>query len=714
MLGLFLSFTIAQANPLLSQVPAARQSWPLSFELNQGQSAADVKFLSHGSAWSLFLTSEEAVMALGKEDAGSEIVRMKFQGATAAPFIQGLDALKTGVNYLIGADPRSWKRNVPNYSRVKYHGLYPKTDLVFYGNESRLEYDFVLQPGADPASIQLAFSGPPEIRISDRGDLVLKLERGALQFHKPVVYQESNRTKTMVEGAYRLLSSNLVGFQIGNYDPALPVVIDPIASYSTFLGAAAFDEGNAIAADKFGNAYIAGQTNASDFPTKNPYDPTLNGCCDIFVTKLNKTGTSQIYSTYIGGNDSENALSIAVDGAGNVYITGYTGSQDFPHSGNAYDTTFNGPINDIFVLKLDPTGSSLLYSTYFGGSDDAPFETGMGVKPAFGKIYITGYTTATNLPLKNAYQSDQPGEDAFVAAFNPGSSGEKSLVWSTYFGGNGTDDGWAIAARKTAAGGMVVITGNTSSTDLPLKKEIQGNQPGVDAFIARFSPNGSLLYSTYYGGDGLDMAFAIVLDAAGRAYVTGTTLSTDLIISTGAYDETCGDDGLCGGGGNAFALKLDDSGSLMAATYLGGSSGYVQGRGIALHPGGAVLIAGTTLDPALPVTPDAFDPSCGADGACDTGLCSGNACEDVFLTALKPGFTKVLYTTYVGGAGQDMNTGGNVIATNTKGRIFLTGRTTSIDFPSFPANVFDPECGSDGTCNSESDAFVFQMVPGTP
>lgn len=672
---------------------------PMSFEVNRGQAPADVRFVSRGIGYTVYLTGSSALLTLQTpEKAQTATVGMEIAGANRDPKVAALDELATRSNYLLGVDPRGWRTDVPNYARVKYHEVYPGIDLEYYGNHQQLEYDFALAPGADPDLITLRFTGVDSMRVDERGNLVLSAAGKELQFIEPFVYQLRHGKREQIAGAYRLLGASDVGFEIGPYDPLRSLVIDPVALvYSSFLGDEAFDTGHGIAVDKSGSAYVVGQTNSAAYPLKGPYDSTLSGCCDIVVTKLDSKGTSILYSTFLGGSSSDNGYSIGVDSNGRAFLTGYTSSTDFPVTPSAFDQTYNGSATDVVVVELNASGSALLYSTFLGGTTGN--QVGLGIAGAGDIVFVTGYTAASDFPLKNQAQNDKAGEDAFVAAFNVTGAGVKSLLWSTYLGGNGTDDGNAIATRN---GTRVWVTGNTSSTDFKTKKDFQQNQPGTDAFLTLFNGNGQILKSSYLGGNGLDTGFGVALDSAGNAYVTGVTDSTNFPFTAGAFDATC----CTGGFANAFVTKVDSFFVPSRSTYLGGSDGYQHGRGITVHPTGNVVVAGYTVATDFPVTPDAYDSDCGSDGACDPGACLGLACTDVFLSVLSADLKNLVYSTYFGGSGGDENTGGNVVAVGPGGGICLTGTTDAGDFPHAPATVFDALCGNDGSCNSEKDGFV--------
>ncbi len=410
---------------------------PLHFEANQGQTDSEVKFLSRGKGYTLFLTPTEAVLSLRKTmkvdkeiipsvdevgDPGTRTstVRMKLIGADRDPKITGLEELPGRANYFIGSDPTKWRTDVPLYAKVKYKGVYPGIDLVYYGNQRQLEYDFVVAPGADPDVIHLGFEGSDHIRIDVSGDLVLETAAEEIRMRKPLVYQSVDDVRQEIAGEYVLLGQMEVGFQVGLYDAAQPLVIDPVLGYSTYHGGSGSDEGSGIAVDGSGNAYVTGGTKSTDFPTANALQPNFGGDRDVVVMKLSADGASLVYSTYLGGSGEDEGARIAVDESGSAYLTDVTDSMNFP-TANALQPTFGGNW-DAFVTKLSADGTSLVYSTYLGGSssegDPAVNEFLMGIAvDGSGNAYLSGWTDATDFPTANALQAVFGGgdRDALVA-----------------------------------------------------------------------------------------------------------------------------------------------------------------------------------------------------------------------------------------------------------------------------------------------------------
>jgi hypothetical protein len=583
---------------------------PLSFEVNQGQTAAQVDFLSRGSGYALFLTPTETVLSLqkpapavgdGAAAPDPAVLHSRFVGANPQPQVVGLDQLAGTSNYCIGNDPSQWQTDIANYGRVEYHNLYPGVDLVFYGNQRQLEYDYVVAPGTDPGVIKLAIDGAESMTLDDQGDLVLHTSGGDILEHAPVVYQDSGGVRQPISGQFVLEGDGQVGFALGAYDHSQPLVIDPVLSYSTYLGGTNSDACSGIAVDSAGNAYVTGYTESSDFPTTpGAVQTSYGGGQDAFVTKLNSTGTALVYSTYLGGTGDAVGWGIAVDTADNAYVTGYTSSTDFPTTPGALQTTYGGVNSyDAFVTKLNPTGTALVYSTYLGGTG---LEYGYGIAvDSAGNAYVTGHTESTDFPTTpGAVQTSYGGLDAFVTKLNPTGT---ALVYSTYLGGNSGDGGYSIAVDSAD---NAYVTGYTWSTDFPTTPgAVQTSYGGgQDAFVTKLNPTGTaLVYSTYLGGTSSDLGRGIAVDAAGNAYVTGQTGSTDFPTTPGAVQTSYS------GGQDAFVTKLNPTGTaLVYSTYLGD---YSDGYGIAVDTAGNAYVTGYTSSTDFPTTPGAYQTAFG-------------------------------------------------------------------------------------------------------
>ena len=435
----------------------------LSFEANRGQTAPQVRFLSHGQGYSLFLTDSEAVLTLARPPASTrvkqrsslpapknlqsrtDLIRMRLAGASSVAHVAGTDPLPGKVNYFIGNDPNNWQSNVPTYEKVKYTGVYPGIDLTYYGNQRQLEYDFTLAPGADAKPLRVQFDGAGKVKLQPDGDLDVSGKYGALTFHKPVVYQIVDGRRKSVDGSFQVVAKNTVGFHLGDYDHSRELVIDPIVAYSTYLGGSINDLITTLAVDADGHAYVAGFTSSPNFPVK---DPALQTSGYNFVSKLNAAGDHLLYSTYFNRDstspyDMPSIAQIVVDADENLYITGYSNNPDFPTTPGAYQRTVNAPQGTAFVTKLDPTGSTLLYSTFIGGTGVGCQATGIAVDSG-GNTYITGNTGAspdsnsafpvTPGAYRTTFGTDPPDSgvpEGFVTKLNPSGT---ALVYSTYLG----------------------------------------------------------------------------------------------------------------------------------------------------------------------------------------------------------------------------------------------------------------------------------------
>jgi hypothetical protein len=657
---------------------------------------------------------------------------MKLVGANPRAKVTGLDQLPGKSNYFIGNDPKKWRTNVPNYAKVRYANVYPGVDLVYYGNQGQLEYDFVVQPGSDPRQIALDVGvglAPPErapqahdrapegqsaidnrkssmprpLRIAANGDLVVGTDGGKVIFHKPVVYQPETNDRQMtkdqgrgtkdggkhfVDGRYVLRSDQSVAFQVASYDFAKPLVIDPVLAYSTYLGGSSFEEGFGIAVGVSGSAYITGDTFSSDFPTTpGAFQTISDGSQNAFVVKLNSSGSALVYSTYLGGSDDDEGDGLAVDASGNAYVTGGTWSSDFPTTPGAFQTTLKG-LENAFVTKLNATGSALVYSTYLGGSvggsgGGSGIDEGRGIAVGVsGSAYITGDTDSSDFPTTpGAFQAIFGGfDDAFVVKLNPSGS---ALVYSTYLGGSDDDEGDGLAVD---ASGNAYVTGSTDSSDFPTTPGAFQDPANQGAFVTKLNAAGSaLVYSTSSIGGG-----GIALDASGNAYVTGYTNSSNFPTTPGSFQITYG------GSFDAFVSKLNTAGSaLLYSTYLGGS-GFELGLGIAVDASGNADVTGTTGSNDFPTTPGAFQTTCGGGSCYD---------EHAFVTKLNAAGSALLYSTYLGGSESDgiPTDRGRAVAVDASGSAYVTGFTQSSNFPVTP--------GAFQTSYGGGDAFAAKIGP---
>jgi Bacterial Ig-like domain (group 3)/Beta-propeller repeat/Dockerin type I domain len=659
---------------LLNATGALQQAYgqlPLSFEANAGQTASQVQYLSHGSGYALFLTENSAILSLthaSASAAGSKsppanstgvALAMNLVGANPHATVAGLDQQSGITNYFIGNNPSQWHTGIANYAKVEYKSVYSGINLVYYGNQQQLEYDFVVAPGANPNNIQLKFQGANSISLDAQGDLVLHTDSGDVLQHAPVIYQVVGGVRQMVAGRFVLGPQDRVSFHVGPYNASLPLTIDPVLSYSTFLGGNTYDAGTGIAVDGSDNAYVTGYTLSTDFPTVTGAFQSSNVGYDAFVTELNPSGTALVYSTYLGGSSTDEAYGIAVDGSGNAFVTGQTNSTDFPTTSGAFQTSLGGNQN-AFVTELNASGSALVYSTYLGGSS---FDTGNGIAvDNSDNAYVIGATLSNNFPTTSgAFQPNWSGnEKAFITKLNATGT---ALVYSTYLGGSSTDAGEAIAVDGS---GNTYVTGFTNSTDFPTSsgafQTSHASDGGyTDVFVSKLNASGaSLVYSTYLGGNHADTGYAIAVDGSGDAYVTGSTASTNFPTTAGAFQTSYG-----GGILDAFVTKLNADGTgLVYSTYLGGSN-EDRGFGIALNASGNAFITGDTQSTNFPTTAGAFQTSYG-----------GN--DDAFVTALSSSGAALAFSTYLGGNNTDVGQG---IAVDGSGDAYVTGATYSTGFP---------------------------------
>ncbi len=601
---------------------------------------------------------------------------MKLEGANPNPKIVGLKMQPGKVNYFASKDPAHYHTHIPTYEQVKYQDVYPGIDMIFYGNQQQLEYDFVLSPDADPTSINLDIEGIEEMEVDAQGNLMLHTLDGEIRLCKPFVYQEKDSSKQKISSRYIIKNGCQVGFELGNYDVSNPLVIDPVLEYSTYLGGSNDSFGQKTVVDDAGNAYITGRTSSLDFPTKDALQPTYGGGSDdAFIIKINAEGSAVIYSTYLGGSGNDRGRAIAIDSAGNAYVTGRTNSLDFPLQ-NPLQPVYGGGDFDGFISKLNADGSALIYSTYFGGSGTGDVR-GIAVDAA-GNAYVSGRTNSLDFPVVNAIQPTYGGDpfDGFVVKINADGS---AFIFSTYLGGNGDDDASDIAIDQD---NNVYITGLTTSTNFPLANPLQSTLKGAqDIFISKIAANGSsFIYSTYLGGSNVERGRDIAVDTDGNAYITGNTNSLDFPIKD-ALQPTYG-----GGSEDAFVTKINaDGSSLVYSTYLGGS-GEDRGRGIALGPGNTAYVTGFTSSTDFPLVNPIQDTLKGT--------------LDAFITKISPDGSMLLYSTYLGGSG---GTGDSRdIAVDAEGSSYITGFTDSDDFP-VTENAFQPEIAG-GT-----DAFIAKI-----
>jgi hypothetical protein len=592
---------------------------------------------------------------LEKDSVVHEVLTATFVGASPDPQVIGQGSLDYKCNYFIGNEPPKWRTDVPNFSAVVYKDIYPGIDLKYYGNgDGKIEYDFIIQPGADPRQIAIRYEGADDVCVDELGQLVVVTKWGRITERAPLVWQVVDGDIQEVGAKYTLSDDRTFGFKLDiGYEPEFAVVVDPVLSYSTYLNGDGQDFGSGIGLDSTGAVYVGGNTNSTDFPVQNPFQGTKQTMDDAFVTKLNPAGNGLVYSTYIGGNGDDYTYGLAVDQGGHAYIVGQTRSFNFPTQ-NSYQESNHG-IANVFITKLSTGGNSLSYSTYLGG---AYVDEGRGVAvDKNGNAYVTGWTRSTNFPLKNPVQPVGTGESAFITKL--GAAGD-SLVYSSRLNGNNWADAFGIAIDKH---GNAYITGETPATNYPTVNAFQGSNGGGlwDGFVTKINSSGSaLVFSTYLGGNDQDCGYGIAVDTNCNVYITGETASTNFPKQNAIYST------YQSGIFDAFVTKLDSAGNtLHYSTFLGGSDRDI-GWAIAVDVDGSTYVTGLTNSANFPV----LNPY----QSTNQGLFS----SDVFVAKLTPGGTQLVYSTYLGGSKNDIARG---IAVDGVGHAYVTGETDSPNFP---------------------------------
>jgi hypothetical protein len=595
-----------------------------------------------------------------------------------------MDPLASKSHYFLGQDRQKWKTGISHYSKVHYEEVYPGVDVVYYGNQGLLEYDYIIAPGADPSVIKLEFDGIDKLEIGLDGDLVASFPAGQFRLYKPHVYQiDSGGSPRAVSSSYSIRERSQVGFELGDFDASLPLVIDPVLSYSTYLGGSEDDWGLGVAVDTEGNAFVVGATDSANFPTSN--QGASSGGTDIFITKLNPAGNGLIYSVYLGGSAAEIGRDVVLDPSGNACVLGGTRSANFPITPGALQTTLHGA-SDAFVVKLSADGSQLLYSTYLGGSGEEGFEGGSIAVDADGQAYITGTTDSLDFPTSRVtYQRAYGGgaSDAFVSKLSADGS---RLVYSTYLGGFDLDQGHGITVDS---GGRTYVTGRTRSPNFVLHNAFQTFRRSVldDAFVTKFNISGDLVtYSTFLGGSGTEVGYAIANDAFGNTFVAGETDSSNFPTTPDAIKTEHSEVDTDG-----FVTKLKTTSaredSLAGSTYFGGS-GNDSIRDIAVNPAGVIYFTGTADSVDFPVR-----------NAAQSSF--GGGTTDGVASKLSSDVKRIIYSTYLGGSEADS---GVAIALAPASSAIVAGITESGNFPTASA--------SQAARAGKKDAFVTLIPPG--
>jgi hypothetical protein len=640
----------APGDSLRAAVDGAFGRTPLAFEPNVGQTDAAVDFLVRRPGYALFLTPAEAVFAF-ETVGGDRVLRVRLDGARRDAAAAGEVPLAGRVNYLIGNDPAAWRTDVPTWGRVRYAAVYPGVDLVWYGNGNELEYDFVVAPGADPSAIRLVFDGAAGAKLAENGDLLLEVGGREVRQTRPVIWQETAAGRREVEGGYALEAGAAVRFDVGAYDRSLPLVIDPVLVYGTFLGGTSADGVEDVAVDGSGNAYATGETNSPNFPTDGGVPINApKGQRDVFVTKLNTDGDDTVYSTYIGGSGLDRAFGIAVDDLGRAHVTGSTESTNFPTAAPAGGTILQpakapNATRDGFVFQLNPNGNTVRFGTYLGGDN---VDSGVHIAlNAGGDVWVAGdlESDAANLGFTPPAGALQParggGRDGFVARFQ--SNGD--LEWFTYFGGSFFDEALNVAVDDD---GNSYVTGVTSSSNLFSSQADQtfatfdaAGEGASDGFIVKLGPDGDdLIHGSFLGGTEDETGHGVAIDADGNAYVTGSTTSADFpTAGTPFQGANAGDPILTM---DAFVTKVNAAGdALVYSTYLGGTANDV-GMEIGVDPCGRAFVVGTTDSGDFPTANSFHDY---------------DALNDAFVTGLGVNGSGLTFSTFLGNLNDEQGNG---------------------------------------------------------
>jgi len=668
-------------------IPRAKKllgSLPIVFEPNAGRWDSKVKFSANTADYRVLLSASGVEFTSNGDR--SRAVSISPLNANPDAQLSGDGALPFRTNYFLGSHKETWRTGVANYSRVRYTQVYPGVDLVYYGSNQDLEYDFVVHPGADPSRIRLKFQGVKTMSLNAAGDLIVDSGFSRLVQRRPLVYQDDPVSgRREIRGQFKQLAKNVIGFALDPYDRSRALTIDPVLTYSTLFGGSGPDRVTAALVDRSGNVFLTGYVGARDINATSAFPTDPIGDYDIFLARIDPRASgaaSLTYFTYIGGSGADLPTAIAQDNAGNVYLTGSTTSINFPLAGGGPQNSLNQGVigaaatlpTDAFVTMIHPASSgldALFFSTYLGGAA-ADIAYGIAIDSQ-NSIYIVGSTKSSDdtttadinegFPVTDAaYQkvSYGPG-DAFIAKIVPSAS--PSLVFSSYLGGEQSDEGRTIAVSPS---GAVYIAGITYSAGLPQAGRpyrVTGGGNG-DLFVAQLdltkSGEATLIYMTFLGGNGFESITKMTLDSADRVLVTGYTLSPDFPVTANAYQSRL--PGIASPFVTRLDLKQPGQAGLSYSTFLGGSNGDVP-YDIALDAAGSVYLTGYTVSTDFPVTPDALQSALGG------GI-------NVFIAKLKIGETgpsTLQYSTFVGQTGVNV---GYAIAVSADGKtIYVAGQT---------------------------------------
>jgi hypothetical protein len=659
-LGVLAALAAAAAGALPAPSGIELDRLPLRFEANQGQLGGDILFVARGPGFSVALTRQGAVLTLSglarrtAQDpapdgpAKARTVEIGLVGADPQARVRGEAPSPAHANYFLGSDPSRWRSGVPIYGEVRYAAVYPGIDLVFHGRNGRLEYDFVVAPGADPQAIELRVRGADRVGLDADGALAMSLAGRALLQPRPVIYQETAFGRTPVAGGYAVIGGSggdgeRVRFVLADYDRARPLVIDPTFAFVSYFGGEQIEEAFGVGHDSAGNVWVSGLTASPDLPLAAPLDGAYGGAGDAFLTKFSPKG-EMLVATYLGGSSFDQSWALTVDKANNLYVVGDTKSTDFPVVGGL-QKSLHGE-RDAWIAKLDPTGSHILFSTFLGGSGiEFAYAIDLDAK---GAMFVSGETESPDFPTGAA--AAQPayggGTDGFVVKLNADAT---ALLYSTYLGGANFERAWGV---RIDAKGRAYVGGQTASPNFPVVKAFQDRYSGgtSDAFMTALSADGAhFLYSTLCGGTSTDQTFGVAVDAQGNARYTGHAGNATFPVKKAIQSH------FGGGDSDAFIVALSPTGALQYSTFVGGSLADAA-FGIALDGRGNVYITGQTESPDYPVR-HAEQPHLG-------GL------RDGFLTKLRSDGKVYVFSTFFGGPTIDE---GVAVDVDARGQAFIAG-----------------------------------------
>jgi hypothetical protein len=689
--GCLLPASLAVASPPANKLAPRAQGSPalhreaihkmgkaaLYFEPNQGQADPSVRFIAKGGGFTVYLTGTEAIFVNSNTRTP---VRLQFLGAAAGGKVEPGAAIPGISNYLFGQDASKWRTRIPHYTSVRIHEIYPGIAVNFYSNGGRLEYDLEVAPGADPSQVALAWEGIDRIRVEqESGDLVISTSAGDLRQRRPTVYQEIDGSRVAVAASYRAEGKNRYGFELAQWDPKAPLIIDPLLAYSTYLGAAELDEVSAIASDFGGSTYVVGYTRSTGFPLIRPLQNTLQGqnTSDTFITKLSFDGNFVLYSTYIGGEQEDRAQAVAVDSTGSAYITGLTSSFSFPVTANtALQSQYSGT-QDAFLLRLGPNGDQITYGTFLGNTDTSEVGNAIALDPG-NNIIFAGTTNSFGLPVTpDAFDRTYSGNvDGFVIKLNPAGQ----LVFCTYIGGTGEDAATGLALDP---GGNIFVVGGTLSPDFPTTEGAfdRTTQDTSEAYVLKLSQNGKrLFFSTLLGGPGPDNAFGIALEPGGRILIAGQA-GTGFPTTANAHRSTVG------GVVDGFVARINSTGTALLASSLIGTASTDFSVRVKPAGGNQIAVMGYTDSNNFPATSDAFGVS-------------GNTSGDVFFTVLQPLANALVFSSILRGTSTEFP---RDLGVDAFGSYYILGATYSSDFQTVPGSL-------DTTYGGNGDGFIAKVT----